>query len=288
MDDPDIPSEAVGSWPSIDLGRLGLPPLGWLFVAGAVLVAGQDLRSILAIPAEAIPPAIPSVLTRVAIALLPAALLFRAPRAHRTHRLLLAGLAALAIAELVRAAIASSPTGPSGEPWRGTALDAAWPWLGPAGNLLVGLGLIRLRARRPPRFGLLAVIALAYLALGVVPIWIVVAASPPVAPIDGDSALLLVTVPLTAAVAVWVPISAWLEREPPRAFWGLLALALPLGLAGRALDLAQAVTTTTFQPSAPLVAGVTLSAFVSAVVSLAALAALAAYARLTPVTTDAS
>lgn len=285
MDDPDTPLEAVGSWKSIDLARLGLPPLGWLFVAGAVLVAAQHLRLGLAIPAEAIPPAILSGVTRVAIALLPAALLFRAPRAHRTHRLLLAGLAAGAIAELVRAVIAFWPSGPTGEAWRGTALDAAWPWLGPLGNLLVGLGLIRLRARRPPRFGLLAAIASAYLALGVVPTWIVVAASQPVASIDGYSALLFVTVPLTAAVAVWVPVSARLGREPPRAFWGLLALGLPLGLAARAFALAQTVTEAAPRMDALFVVSVTLGAFVGAVVSLAA---LGAYARLTPLTTGAA
>ncbi len=285
MDDRDVSSAAVGSWRSIDLGRLGLPPLGWLFVAGAALVAAQHLRLGLAVPAEAIPPAILSGITRVMIVLLPAALLFRAPRAHRTHRLLLAGLALGAIAELARAVIVLRPPGLTLEPWAETGLDAAWPWLGPVGNLLVGLGLVRLRNGRPLRLGLLAAIASTYLALGIAPTWIVAAASPPVGTIELGAALLLMTVPLAAAIATWVPVSAWLEHTPPRAFWGLLALGLPLFLAQRALALAQTVIEVATRMDALFVVSVTLGAFVSAV---AAVAAVAAYARLTPLTTGAA
>ncbi len=43
-DDPDTPTEVVGALrlPPIDLARLGLPPLGWLFVGGAAVVAARD------------------------------------------------------------------------------------------------------------------------------------------------------------------------------------------------------------------------------------------------------
>jgi hypothetical protein len=174
-DNPDIPSEAVGAWPSVDLAQLGLSPLGWLFIAGAALVGAQHLHAILGAPVETVPAAIFSGVAAVAIALLPGALLWRTPAATRTHRLLLAGLAAGAIAGLVRAVIAFWPSGPGGGSWRGTVLDGTWPLLGALGSLLVGLGLRRLRTRRPARLGLLAVIASAYIAVSVVPTWIVVA-----------------------------------------------------------------------------------------------------------------
>jgi hypothetical protein len=100
--------------------------------------------------------------------------------------------------------------------------------------------------------------------------------------IDGYSAVLLVIVPLTTAFAVWVSASSWLDGERPRAFWGLLALALPLSLAARAFELPQVIAVAALRSNALLVVGVTVGAFVGAVVSLLA---LAAYARLTPLVT---
>lgn len=275
--DPDRPSEAVGSWPSIDLARFGLPPLGWLFVAAALLVGAQRLRWTAGAPLETVPSGIFSAVEAVTIALLPAALLFRAREAPLTHRLLLGGLAVGAIAEFVRAVMSFWPLVPGGESWRGTVLDAPWPLLGPLGSFLVGLGLLGLRTSRPTRMRILAAIALAYVAPHVVSIGL--ADSQSVPSIDAYGAVLSVLWPVAAAFAVWVPVSSWLDGERPRAFWGLLALALPLSLVVRAFELPQAIAVVAFRSNALYLVGITLGAIVGAVVSLLA---LAAYAREMP------
>jgi hypothetical protein len=101
---------------------------------------------------------------------------------------------------------------------------------------------------------------------------------------------LLVLVAAVGAFVVWVPVSAWLDRDTPRAFWGLLALAFPLGLVARAGGLVQTTAMQAFA-SAGLysngffVAATTLGALVGAVV---ALLALLAYAREMPRPEDAT
>ena len=40
-----------------------------------------------------------------------------------------------------------------------------------------------------------------------------------------------------SALASWVAVSAWLDRDAPRAFWTLLALGFPLGLLAKTASL---------------------------------------------------
>lgn len=285
VSDADIPSEVVGGLPSIDLARIRLQPLGWLFVAGAVFVAAERLRGIAGAPFEDIPAGVLAGVAAVILTLLPAALLRRSPGALRTHRLLLAGLAAWATFEVLLAVVFAWPLGPDGSSWRGTPLDGALPYLGPLGSVLIGGGLLQLRMKPPSRFGLLAATAGVYVALGIVPWAISVAASRPLG--SGDPSVVVfsfVVEPLAAAFAVWAAVGAWLDREPPRAFWAVLALALPFGLAARAFEVPQLIAVAVYQTNTFFVATTTGMALIDAAV---ALLALAAYGRLMPITEDA-
>ena len=223
-DDPDTPTEAVGSWPTIDLGRLGLPPLGWVFVAVALFVAATRLRTIGGAPADIVPDILLSSIQATVVVLLPAALLWRLPGAIRTHTLLLTGLALVAAAQLVMAANQLWPLFHSDDGTRST-FDAAWPLLTPAGGILIGLGLLRLRVGAD-RLSVLAAIVVTYVGIGVASYLIGAGTGT----LHAYDVAILVIVPAAAAVAVWVPVAAWLESDTPQAFWGLLAVALPLGV----------------------------------------------------------
>ena len=100
----------------------------------------------------------------------------------------------------------------------------------------------------------------------------------------------LVLVAVVGAFAVWVPVSAWLDRDAPRAFWGLLALGFPLGLVARAGGLVQTIAMQAFASaglysSGLFVVATTLSALIGAIV---AILALVAYAREMPLPDSAA
>jgi hypothetical protein len=79
-------------------------------------------------------------------------------------------------------------------------------------------------------------------------------------------------------------VSAWLDGDQPRSFWGLLALGFPLGLLGSAIGLAQTAAMLTPAPSglASDAAFLVPTALGPLVGSVATLLALAAYARWAP------
>ena len=90
--DPETPSEAVGSWPSLDLSRFGLSRLAWLFVVLAVFVGFVQARDVLTVSPEFLPTTLAIAIVGAGTAVLPAVLLRQAPHAATTHRLLFAGL----------------------------------------------------------------------------------------------------------------------------------------------------------------------------------------------------
>lgn len=278
-DDPDTPTEAVGSWPTIDLARLGLPRLGWVFVAVALFVAATRLRTIAGAPADIVPDILLSSIQATVVVLLPAALLWRLPGAIRTHTLLLTGLALVATTQLVMAANQLWPLFHSDDGTRST-FDAAWPLLTPAGSILIGLGLLGLRVGAN-RLSVLAAIVVTYVGIGVASYLIGAGTGT----LDAYDAALMVIVPAAAAVAVWVPVAAWLESDTPQAFWGLLAVALPLGVIVRLLTLLGTIVATSTQSNVLFVPTVTVNALLG---SLAVLLALVAYARMTPGETHAA
>ena len=278
-DDPDTPTEAVGSLPTIDFGRLGLPPLGWVFVAVALFVAATRLRTIGGAPADIAPDILLSSIQATVVVLLPAALLWRAPAAIRTHTLLLTGLALVAAAQVVFAANQLWPLFHSDDGTRST-FDAAWPLLTPAGGLLIGLGLLRLRVGAH-RLSVLAAIVVTYVGIGVASYLIGAGTGT----LDAYDAALMVIVPAAAAVAVWVPVAAWLESDTPQAFWGLLAVALPVGVISRLLTLLATIVGTSTQSNVLFVPMITINAFLG---SVAVLLALVAYVRMTPIGTPAA
>lgn len=295
LESPGLPSEAVGPRRPI-IARLSLRPLGWLFVAAAVLVGAARLHAIVGEPAAMLPDMICSAVAAALVALLPAALVVRLPEAPRIQRLLFAGLALGAASEWAWATTFFWPSGPGVVEWLGTLLFALWWPLGGLGSLLLGLGLLRLRARRT-RAGLLVVIGALYAGLSVLTIGIAVAQVPqsydlgvPDGIVIAADFALLVLVAAVSAFVVWVPVSAWLDRDAPRAFWGLLALAFPLGLVARAGGLVQTIAMTAFASTDAysnwlFLVATTLGALVGAV---AALLALVAYARKTPLPGSAS
>ena len=205
------------------------------------------------------------------------------PDAPTRRRPLFFGLAAMAMTEWWQAALfAWSPT-------QLTANESVWMvlsymqvLLGILAPLLVGLGLLRLRpagATRP--WLLVAIVGLALgllgLRVGMIAIW-----TQP----SFDLVALGPGVLLTAAggVATWVPVSAWLDHDPPREFWGLLAVGFPLGLVAGALGLAQTLAMVSGPPMVLSSDGLFLSATtLDALVGIAiSILAIVAYARLTP------
>ena len=273
VDDPDTPTEAVGSWPTIDLARLGLPPLGWVFVAVALFVGVVRLRTLGGRPARHRPRTSCVSVEAGVVVLLPAALLWRVHEALRTHAVLFAGLALVAVDRLILAMNQLWPMIQNDDGTR-SAVGLAWPWLMPAGGVLIGLGLLRLRTG-PIRLPVLASIVAVYVGIGVAS-YLIGSGS---ATVDAYDAALLIIVPSAAAVAVWVPAAAWLESDTPSAFWGLLAVALPVGVIARLLTLVATIVATSTQSNVLFVPTVTINSVLGC---LAALLALVAYARMTP------
>ena len=220
---------------------LELRPLGWLFVVGAacVIVARLD-RLVGTSPATTVLAAGPQAIAAALVALLPAALLLRAPDAPTRRRPLFFGLAATALTEWVQAAVFTwSPPLVTANASVWTVLSDVLVPLGVLGSLLIALGLLRLRPGGATRPWLLVIIVgldLGFLGLqiGLVATW---------AHLSFDLVTFGPDVLLTAAggVATWVPVSAWLDHDAPRGFWGLLALGFPLGLVARAIGLTQTV-----------------------------------------------
>ncbi|MHB8459541.1 MAG: hypothetical protein ACYDB6_05660, partial [Candidatus Limnocylindrales bacterium] len=68
----------------------------------------------------------------------------------------------------------------------------------------------------------------------------------------------------------------------PRAFWGLLALALPLSLLSRLIELPQAIVVVALRSNALFFPATTISAIVGAIVALLALVAFARETRDQP------
>ncbi len=272
-DDPDTPTDAVGSWPAIDLARLGLPPLGWVFVAVALFVGVVRLRALGGAPLDIVPTILLSAVEAAVIVALPAALLWRAHEALRTDTVLLLGLALVAVDRLVLALNQLWPMIQNDDGTR-SAVGLAGPWLLPAGGVLIGLGLLRLRTG-PIRLPVLATIVAVYVGIGVAS-HLIGSGS---ATVDAYDTTLMIIVPSAAAVAVWVPAAAWLESDAPPAFWGLLAVALPIGVLSRLLTLLATIVATSTQSNVLFVPTVTINSFLGC---LAALLALVAYARMTP------
>ena len=278
-----LPVEALG--PRLPVPAwLELPPLGWMFVVGAacVMLARLD-RLIGTSPATTVLSASPQAIEAALVALLPAALLLRMPDAPTRRRALFVGLAATALIAWVQTALFTwSPPLMIANPSLWTVLSDVQVPLEVLGSLLIGLGLLRLRPGGATRLRLLVVIVgldvgLLGLQIGLVATW---------AHLTFDLVAFGPDVFLTAAggVATWVPVSAWLDHDAPRGFWGLLALGFPLGLVARAIGLTQTVAMMTAPPpglssDALFLTATTLDALVGAVV---ALLAIAAYARLTP------
>ena len=278
-----LPVESLG--PRLPVPAwLELPPLGWMFVVGAacVMLARLD-RLIGTSPATTVLSASPQAIEAALVALLPAALLLRVPDAPTRQGPLFFGLAATALTEWVQAALFTwSPPLMIANASVWTVLSDVQVPLGVLASLLIALGLLRLRPAGATQLRLLVVVVgldLAFLGLqiGLVATW---------AHLTFDLVAFGPEVFLTAAggVATWVPVSAWLDHDAPRGFWGLLALGFPLGLVARAIGLTQTVAMMSAPPQglssdALFLIATTLGALIGAVVSILA---IAAYAREMP------
>jgi hypothetical protein len=215
---------------SIEAAWTRLTPLGWLFVALATYVGWQEWLDIPRGLPEHVPLALADMVRSVAVALLPAALLFRTAQAVRTQTILLLGLVGLAVAEVVQAA----------------ELDPLWlfetdlssprdigVWLDPAdvvgsiGAVLTGVGLLRLRAHPSSRRLLLVGTVLLYVAIPVASLAIAAVQPGPLGVVP-SSVIVVLALAMARAFMVWPAVAAWLDRDAPRPFWALLAAGLPL------------------------------------------------------------
>jgi hypothetical protein len=261
-----------------------LPALGWAALLLAGLVGLAWVATFLRGPGLGVAL---SGLESVVIVALPAALLSRVPSAWRTHRRMLLGLLAGSVATaLLRVWVPLLSVPPDQAP------PGAWQWLafvtgpevlGIVGALLVAVGLARLRTRTPSHRArrLLPVLMLAALVVAAsifLPlVWYPDAVAPSqVTTVLISAVIILGSAPITA-YCLWVPLGAWLEREPPALFWTLLGLAAVTALAGMAVTLAANLALATgpelFAPMAYL--GEALGV-------VGSILALVAYARLTP------
>ena len=232
----DLRPDAVPPGPEFALPALR--PLGWLFVVGAVLLVVVRLRLSISAPTW-LAAGLPNDLAEGLAALLPAALLFRLPDAPRTQPLLFAGLAIGAALEWASAAQQYLPPelGVATPLAAGLAigLDLAMA----AASLAVGLGLLRLRRQGPTRGWLLGVFVAIDVGYMLAELGLPAAAAHQVllTPSWLLAFLLFALVGSASALASWVAVSAWLDRDTPRAFWTLLALGFPLGLLAKAASL---------------------------------------------------
>lgn len=278
--DADTPTEAVGAIGLPDLESLGLPRLGWLFVAGAVLVGLLRLGAIDGIDVGTVPYRVVNAIEGATLALLPAALLLRAPDAPRTHPLLLAGLAATALSEIGRAVVAYQPFLGSIALYDWAApLDLALGTIGVIGLVLTGIGLLRLWPVDWGRTWLLVGIAVGYLVLTYAPM-VISAASGIEVSLDFVSAVVPTGSVLASAFATWVAVAAWLDRAQPRALWALLAAALPLRIVIQLIEAAVAAPVWAGNPSGPWLLSLPITGILAATI---ACLGLLAYVRYTPV-----
>ena len=293
-DQPERTSEVVGALTLPDLGPLARRPLSILFVvvaASLTLGRGWLIARDLGLggPLDLAALAAVSAATNAVVVLLPAALLWRVPTAPRTHRTLLVGLALGGLVEILRFGAAFVPTS-FGDPSIGPGLTTlAWLVL-PAPSLLVGLGLLHLRAGQMTRRGMLVVIATLYLVLSLVPLGAELIGNAPVV-VTWVFLVSGIVVPLLAAFAGWVPVAAWLAGARPSRFWGLLAMGVPLYVVGALLGGGWLLPAWVVAPADPAalndIATASLALgelFAFGAVSLA----FVAYARLTPLRPDAS
>ncbi len=281
--DPDVPTEAVGSLKLLDIDAIRLPRLGWLFVAGAIFVGLVRLGAIGGmgdVPGAASVARLAQAIETGTIALLPAALLLRAPAAPRTHRLLLAGLATGAVAEIGRAAVTYQPLfHPDALYIWGGPLDPALEAIAVIGLVLTGFGLLRLWPGARARSSLLAVIVGVYLALTYLPVMIAAASGIDVS-VDVASATLPAAYVLGSALVTWVAVAAWLDRADSRAFWTLLSAALPIRILIQLVGVATSIRTLADDPSGPWFLYLPVTGTLAAAT---ACLALLAYVRYTPV-----
>jgi hypothetical protein len=217
------------------LGRLGLTPLSLLFVVAAAAVAvgrGRLIADDLGTGGPLDVAVLSSVATigETLVVLLPVALIWRIPTAAHTHRVLFAGLAVGALVEVLRLGAFVAPGNPLDLTLHEVLESLAWLAL-PLGGLLVGLGLLRLRGGLATRRGMLVVIAFGYLVLNLVPLGAALIGGESIG-VTWQSVVSQILVPVTTAFVGWVAVDAWLDHEEPGRFWGLLALAVPLYVAG--------------------------------------------------------
>ena len=263
--------------------RVELPAFGWLFAVAAALVLLARLARVAGeLPAPIAGSDLAAGLASGLLALLPAALLARLPDAPRTHRLLFWGLAGGAVAEWVWAALPLLPLGTAGTGWLTSGVFLMLYLLQAAAALLVALGLLRLRARGPTRGWLLGLIVALQLGFMLVELGLPAAESH--LSLLSPWLVLPALGTMAGACAVWVPVSAWLDGEAPRAFWGLLALGFPLGVLGRVVGVGELLALLAPGPGGVVSDRVYLLATVAvALIGIAgSLLALAAYARATP------
>ena len=277
----DPAPDAVPPGPELPLPGLG--PLGWLFVVGAVLVVAVRVR--LALPAPTLLAAgLPADVAQGMGTLVPAALLLRVPAAPRTHPLLFGGLAlgalagwALTAAQYLSATWIATPLA------EGLVLGLYLAMA--AASLAVGFGLLHLRPRGPTRGWLLGLFVAIDLGAMLAELGLPAAAAHQalLAPAWLVPSLPFVLLASTPALASWVAVSAWLDRDAPRAFWTLLALGFPLGLLGQVAALA-ALGPLLTPPVDPAGNGLYLSATAlhGLLAAAGALLALVAYGRAAP------
>lgn len=249
-------SSADAAQPSIQVVRL--PALAWLIVglavldtfwwiqviAGALGTVGNPLGdwsadlSVLGAGIEGAAAVLP--------VLLPAALLYRIPSAARTQRLLLGGLllgAAIEVLQRLALPLLPAPSTVDAIVAQQTAvasLQGASLILGP---LLIGLGLARMRGPRsrigPAEIAFLALLGVAWVSeigSGVAPMVARGGLAGPLATATLVLTVLMVGATPSIAYQLWVPLTAWHNRNSPATFWRLLGLAsiatlLALGIA---------------------------------------------------------
>lgn len=247
----DIANLVPFSW----LRGLGAPWYAWLLlVAAAVMGAAavSDVAGAAARAEDALPLAL-YLLGQVCTVLVPAAFVLRVPRAAARYPLLVIGLTLVALAVVGRwlvSVVGISAVGAI------TAAGDPLAWLASLGPLVVALGLLSLRRRGPSRPGLLVALGVLFLAFPAAQLALV----------DNVSATILnltlvALAAIVAAVAAWVPLSTWLDLEPPRPFWALLALTAGLAIVQGVVGVGVLTVTdpsraAAIQPVASLVAGV--------------------------------
>ena len=285
--DADVDDPNAGVPDRLSAAQRGLPAVAWVFLALAGLVGlswaasflrGGGISNVLFGLGEACGTA------------LPVALLYRRPDPRRSHGLLFSGLAAGSFASALSRTLALLPQalGQGASTPTSQGVQAVL-WVGPealgvAGTLLVALGLTRLRERPPGRqvrwlLPVLVLAASAAVAARYLPL-VAHPASLPAADVPATlfaAAILLGGAPI-GAYAAWVPLAAWIDREPAGRFWTLLGLA---SLAGLGIDATTVAVDVSLAAEAAdlFVPLITLGAALGAV---AALPALIAYGWFTP------